>query len=300
MKIWVASKGTKITPMRRRFLESGQKLGIDVVFPDLRTLSTNGVETLQDYDLPNIVVSRIGAAAKKRELRFLEDLEKRGCFIFNRAASIARVRDKYDTGLILAGHGLDIPEKLFVTPDTKTSEVLQRFSLPVVLKPTRGSKGNGVQLIKTSDALETALTLAKRSKKRHIFETFIASSKGRDLRVFVVAGRAVGSMQRVSGRDDFRANIAQGGHAQPIALDERAASISVRAATLLGLDVAGVDLLFGENGRYPICEVNGSPGFSGIESAQPHLDVARIILEGSMRAYEHSREQKRLASLHCA
>ncbi|NBX66781.1 MAG: RimK family alpha-L-glutamate ligase [Proteobacteria bacterium] len=285
MKVWILSKGKKFTPARQNFKKAADLLQIDLEFPDIRALSKKDPALLDDEALPDVVISRLGAAAKKRELALIDQLEKQGCYIFNRAAAIRVAGNKYEAGKILAMNGLPVPKKTLLGRSTTADALVADHGLPIVFKPVRGAKGDGVQLIRTLPDLVDTLkrTQQQDGQKQYLFEDFIAHSHGRDLRVFVVSGEIVGNMQRVGRGDDFRANIAKGGRGHKHALDAAARDISIRAVQALNLDIGGVDLLFTEGGGYTICEVNASPGFSEIEKANPNLNIALAILKGCIK-----------------
>jgi len=110
-----------------------------------------------------------------------------------------------------------------------------------------------------------------------IIQEFIKDSWGKDIRVFVLNGKVIGCMMRQSTDGDFRANITRGGEGIPYQIDEKIEWLGGESARLLGLDIAGVDLLF-SNGSYSICEVNSSPGFQGMDT-YTHTNIARKIVD---------------------
>lgn len=184
--------------------------------------------------------------------------ELEGIPVFNTTASMIRSRDKMLTHQLLAQAGIPTPTTCYLSGGNYTYDSLcgmfgnRRF----VVKNIEGSKGENVHLIGSELELHAALTC---EGARCLAQEYIAASHGRDLRVWVIDNQAVASVLRYSD-SDFRSNFAQGGHAAPYELSAEAASLAVRAAQTLGLDFAGVDLLFATEG-YTVCEVNGNAGF---------------------------------------
>ncbi len=196
-------------------------------------------------------------------------LEQEGIPVFNSARSIAMCDNKAYTALALnSAEGIKIP-KTVIAPKTfeafgycDTDFVLksvEHLGLPVVIKECYGSYGQQVYLAHT---LEEALDIiGKLGHKEFIMQEFVASSSGRDIRVNVVGGRVIASMLRYSINGDFRSNISAGGCMSMYTPDEGMEKMAVRATEALGLDFAGVDVMFGENGEPIICEVNSNPHF---------------------------------------
>ena len=148
--------------------------------------------------------------------------------------------------------------------------VEQHIGYPVVVKTISGSQGTGVFLCEDRSSLEDLMELvsATKSNVNIILQEFIQSSRGRDLRVITVGGRAVACMQRVAQDGSFKANVSRGGRAEPFDITPEIEWLSTEVSRLLGLDVAGIDLLF-DGDHYRICEANSSPGFKGIEHCLP-------------------------------
>ena len=199
-------------------------------------------------------------------------LEKTGLRLFNRAAAVEACDDKMTTYLALQGAGVplveSIPAPLCYTPnasaDTKfLKTVAETLGFPLVMKRSFGSFGMGVQLVHGMEELQK--TEQENLYQPHFYQRFVSESAGRDIRVIVIGGKAVGAMERVANAGEFRSNIELGGTGKKIALDERYAQTAERAAKALGLDYCGVDLLqTGERGV--VCEVNSNAFFEGLEA----------------------------------
>ena len=191
--------------------------------------------------------------------------------------------DKMLTHIELSGKGIQMPETvaglLCYTPDAQikksTLENIERtLGYPVIVKESYGSLGKGVY---KADNREQLLTLCERVKLiPHLFQKFVKSSEGRDIRVIVIGGKCVAAMQRTSN-GDFRSNIELGGSGKPYEIDAKLNDICVRTAKILGLDYCGIDILFGENG-YLVCEVNSNAFFGGIEKVTGE-NIARTYAE---------------------
>lgn len=205
-------------------------------------------------------------------------MERQGLRLFNPHAAIQVCDDKMETFLRLSNHGIPmphtIPAPLCYYADTPIHTewldgVADTLGLPLVVKECNGSLGAQVYLASSREELYAIAT--RLQGKKHLYQRFVASSAGRDVRVIVVGGRVVAAMQRISDQD-FRSNIELGGQGKPIDLPPEAAHICEQVAAILKLDYCGVDLLFGENG-FLLCEVNSNAFFEGVE-ATTRINVA--------------------------
>jgi ribosomal protein S6--L-glutamate ligase len=147
---------------------------------------------------------------------------------------------------------------------------------PHVIKLNEGTQGQGVVLAEKRSASRSVIEAFSGLYANFLVQEFIREADGRDLRCFVVGDRVVAAMQRSSAPGDFRANLHRGGSADPVELDADEIAIAVRAAGVLGLQVAGVDLLRSERGPL-LLEVNASPGLEGIEKCTG-IDLANAIV----------------------
>ena len=202
----------------------------------------------------------------------LQGIEKSGIPIFNSARAIEACDDKMTTALCLAGQGikmpLTIPAPLCYDKEAEISEesldkIEEALGYPLVVKKSYGSRGAGVYLVQNRTELK-----AKSQEllcEPHLYQQFISSSYGRDVRAIIIGGKVLGAMLRQS-EGDFRSNIALGGRASEYPLPEEGVVLCERVAALLGLDFCGIDLLFGEEGFY-LCEVNSNAFFAGFEKA---------------------------------
>jgi gamma-F420-2:alpha-L-glutamate ligase len=180
--------------------------------------------------------------------------------------AIDTVKDKLYTQQVLGESKLPVPKTLLVRHPIKLEWVEQNIGFPVIIKTLSGSFGAGVFLAETKKQFEQLLKMAEITKKSYniIVQEFVNDSWGKDLRVFVLNGKVIGCMMRQATDDDFRANITRGGEGIPYQITDEIEWLGGESARLLGLDIAGVDLLF-DNGGFKICEVNSSPGFEGMD-----------------------------------
>jgi gamma-F420-2:alpha-L-glutamate ligase len=219
---------------------------------------------LPDFLLPRTYVVDTGYFP----LAILRQFERLGVPVYNTAACIERVADKLHSHQILAEKGLPTPTTMLAKFPVDIDLVEEHIGFPVVVKTLLGVNGSGVFLIENRDAFLDLMNLIGETNPniQLIFQKFVAASKGRDLRVFIVNGKVIACMERRAAEGDFKANYSQGGSVHEFHIDEEAKAISIETANALDIQIAGIDLLFTENG-YTICEANTFPGFKGLETA---------------------------------
>ncbi|MEO0564201.1 MAG: RimK family alpha-L-glutamate ligase [Chloroflexota bacterium] len=230
--------------------------------------------------VPDFVIPRLGSNTTYFALAAIRHLERLGVTLINSSSAIETVKDKLYTQQILAASGLPVPKTMLAKFPLEPELVQKQLGFPVVVKTLSGAKGSGVYLAETMSNFIDLMTLLEttNSSVNIIFQEFIAASHGHDLRVFVVGGRVVACMERVATDGSFKANISRGGDARAYALSPEVEMLSIEVTRQVGLDIAGVDLLFDDD-HFKVCEVNSSPGFKGIETAYPDYDIADMILE---------------------
>lgn len=259
-----------------RFVENAKQLGIElnvfkpeqfelvVTRDDRKSILIDGKVT----PLPDFFIPRLGATTNYFALAIIRQFERLGVTVINTSQAIETVRDKLYTQQILAASNLPVPKTMLARFPVDVDLVEKQLGFPVVLKTISGSQGSGVYLSDDRENFEDITTLLGTTKPdaNIILQEFIASSRGQDVRVIVVGGRAVASMRRFSTDGSFKANVSRGGGSEPFSITPETELLALEATRLLGLDVAGVDLLFDED-HFKICEVNSSPGFKGMERA---------------------------------
>lgn len=281
MRVWILFNEEIEAPTAeayevRRFLSQGRKMGIEVEVyrpeqfdllvtdEDRDTVLIDGDPVpLPDFLLPRTYVVDTGYFA----LAVIRQLERMGVFVYNSSATIEQVADKLHTHQILAQSGLPTPATMLAKFPVDYDLVEKTLGFPVVVKTLLGVNGSGVFLIENRDAFADLMELIRETQPNIllIFQKFVEASKGRDLRLFVVDGTVIASMERRAKGDGFKANYSQGGMVAEFKPDSEAVRLAVETAERLDIQIAGIDLLFTADG-YTICEANTFPGFKGIES----------------------------------
>jgi len=229
-----------------------------------------------------VAIPRIGASITEYGLAVVNHLDMMGIPILNNAIAIARSRDKFRCLQMLAKFGVSVPRTVVVGDRSKVFELIEEVGgLPAVLKLIRGTQGVGVMLASSVAELQSILSTFGTLGERIVLQEFVREAEGKDLRALVVGNQVAGAMQRRAKRGEFRSNIHRGGEGVAIELPKDYASAAVRAAQLIGLEVAGVDMLESSEGP-KVLEVNSSPGFKGLEKATGN-DIAGLIIEHALR-----------------
>ena len=230
---------------------------------------------LSDYDA---ILPRIGASITYFGTAVVRQFEQMDVYTPNTSNGIANSRDKLRATQILSRHEIGMPATSFVR---NKADVLPAIELvggaPVVIKLLEGTQGIGVILAPDIRVAEAIIETLQSTKQNVLIQQFVAESKGRDIRALVVGDRVVGAMRRTAQGDEFRSNVHRGGSVEAVELDKEYERTAVRAAQIMGLRVAGVDMLEGNDGPL-VMEVNSSPGLEGIEHATG-LDIAGAIID---------------------
>jgi len=284
MKLGILSCGPK-SYSTRRLVEAAQQRGHNV-----RVLNTLKFAIDLQQGMPDLyyrqkvlstydaVLPRIGASITYYGTAVVRQCQEMDIFCANTAAGITNSRDKLRSLQILSRHHVGIPRTTFVRDKKDVLPAIERVGgAPVVIKLIEGTQGIGVLLADTIKAAESIIELLQSQKQNVLIQKFVAESKGKDIRAFVVGDRVVAAMRRVAQGQEFRSNVHRGGIAEAVELSDEYRGTAVRAAQILGLRVAGVDMLEGKHGPQ-IMEVNSSPGLEGIETSTG-LDVAGTIID---------------------
>ncbi|MDH3730978.1 MAG: 30S ribosomal protein S6--L-glutamate ligase [Acidimicrobiia bacterium] len=230
---------------------------------------------LSHYDA---VLPRIGASITFFGLAVVRQFEQMDAYTPNTANGIANSRDKLRSIQILSRHGIRIPATTFVRDRADVLPAIERVGgAPVVIKLLEGTQGIGVILAPDSKVAEAVIETLQSTKQNVLIQRFVAESRGRDIRALVVGDRVVAAMRRSAQPGEFRSNVHRGGTTEVVEIDPEFERVAVRSAQIMGLRVAGVDLLEGNDGPV-VLEVNSSPGLEGIETATG-LDVAGAIID---------------------
>ncbi len=284
MKIAILSRGKTIYSTSR-LIETAQKLGhrMSVIDP-LKCqllLEKENYRILYDHSaIPaiDLVLTRIGASITDYGIAVVNQFDMMGIPVLNDAASIARSRDKFRSLQLLNKHNIAIPRTVMLKSPENLSEALDLVGgPPVILKLVQGTQGVGVILAESREAVESTLDTLWRLGQNIIIQEFIKESRGEDIRAFVVGGEVVAAMRRKARVGEFRSNIHRGGSAAAVRLSSEYQNAAIKSAEVLGLKIAGVDMLRSKDGP-KVMEVNSSPGFEGLENVTG-VDVAEKVIK---------------------
>lgn len=218
------------------------------------------------------LIPRVGASAPRHALAVVRQFELMGVPVGNTADAIACARDKLRCHQLLAAQGLDLP---LTEAGEEAGHAAAGLAPPLVVKLNEGSQGVGVMLAESMPAARSLVDALQGLRAEFFLQAHVSDAQ--DLRCLVIGDRVVAAMRRQPRSDDFRANLHCGGAADPVVLDAQEERVAIRAARIVGLRVAGVDLLRTAQGPL-VLEVNASPGLQGIE-AVTGVDVAGAIIE---------------------
>jgi ribosomal protein S6--L-glutamate ligase len=224
------------------------------------------------------VIPRIGASVTFFGTAVVRQYEQMGVFCLNTSSAITTSRDKLRAFQILSRHNIGIPKTAFVRQRSSVMPAIERVGgAPVIIKLLEGTQGIGVILAESNKIAEAIVETLQSTKQNVLIQNFVEESRGRDVRAFVVGGRVVAAMRRSATGGEFRSNVHRGGNAAPVQLEPEYERTAVMAAQILGLRIAGVDMLESKDGPQ-VMEVNSSPGLEGIETATG-VDIAGEIIK---------------------
>jgi ribosomal protein S6--L-glutamate ligase len=224
------------------------------------------------------VIPRIGASVTFYGTALLRQFEMMGVYPLNESVAISRSRDKLRSLQLLARKGIGLPVTGFAhSPDDIQDLIAMVGDAPLVIKLLEGTQGIGVVLAETHKAAESVIEAFLGLKANILVQEYINEAGGSDIRCFVIGDKVVAAMKRQALAGEFRSNLHRGGTATIIKITPEERSTAVRAASIMGLNVAGVDILRSNHGAV-VMEVNSSPGLEGIETATGK-DIAGMIIE---------------------
>lgn len=230
---------------------------------------------LSTYDA---VIPRIGASITFFGLAVVRQFEQMGVYALNESIAISRSRDKLRSAQILSRHNIGLPRTAFIRSKKDIIPAIERVGgVPVIIKVLEGTQGVGVILADSIKVAEAIVETLQTAKQNVLIQHFVKESRGKDIRAFVVGNRVVAAMRRSAVGDEYRSNVHRGGTTESVTLSPEYEKTAVTAAHVMGLTVAGVDMLEGVDGPN-VMEVNSSPGLEGIEGATK-VDVAGAIIE---------------------
>ncbi len=224
------------------------------------------------------VIPRIGASITFYGTAVVRQFEMMGTFSVNESVAISRARDKLRSLQLLSRKGIGLPVTGFGhSPDDNTDLINMVGGAPLVIKLLEGTQAKGVVLAETNQAAESVIDAFRGLRVYFLTQEFIKEAGGTDIRCFVVGDKVVGSMLRRAKEGEFRSNVHRGGSVRAIRITPEERSTAVRAARIMGLNVAGVDIMRSNHGPV-VLEVNSSPGLEGIERAT-EKDIASTIIQ---------------------
>ena len=281
MRIVILSRGRTLYSTQR-IAEAGRKRKHDVrvvdpyrctfgIVDDRLVLHCDGLP----LDATDVVIPRVGASSMAQGLPVLRHFELLNVPTLNSSQSIALSRDKLASHQVLAAHGVAVPTTLSVRDVAQLPSALKQIGTPTVIKLHTGTQGNGVMVADTETSATAMVHTLWALNQEVMLQEFI-DANGKDLRVFIVGNRVVGAMQRSAADGEFRANIHLGASAEPLDVSPEITEIALKTAQVLGLSVAGVDIIEGPRGPL-VLEANSSTGLQGIEEATGY-DIARSII----------------------
>jgi len=283
LKIAILSQDTSLYSTKR-LKEACLKRGHQVRILDAAVFSIiveQGQPSLYYKDKPlerfDALIPRIGSSITFYGTAVVRQFEQMGVFSLNSSLGILTSRDKLRSIQMLAKHNIGIPKSAFAKQRSSIKPAIDAIGgSPVVIKLLEGTQGIGVILADTDKVAEAIIETFQSTRQNVLIQKFIAESRGRDIRAVVVGNRVVAAMRRTAFGDEFRSNIHRGGVAKAVNLDAKFEQAAVRATQIMGLHVAGVDLLESKEGP-KVLEVNSSPGLEGIEETTG-VDVAGAMI----------------------
>jgi ribosomal protein S6--L-glutamate ligase len=284
MKLAILSRTSTIYSTRR-LLEAARSRGHDAdvldtlrFSIDLRSQQPDLFYRRKKVDAFDAVLPRIGASITYFGTAVVRQFEQMDVFCANSSYGILNSRDKLRSLQILSRHDIGIPTTTFVRDQKDVLSAIHRVGgAPVIIKLLEGTQGVGVILAESEKVAESIIETLQSSRQNVLVQKFVAESKGRDIRAFVVGDRVVAAMRRTAQGDEFRSNVHRGGKTELVDLDPSFEKAAVRAAQIMGLFIAGVDMLESKEGP-AVLEVNSSPGLEGIEGATG-LDIAGAVVD---------------------
>ena len=284
MKIAILSRNKRLYSTRR-LVEAATARGHEVSVVDVLRCYMNIAprqpeihyrsRRLEGFDA---IIPRIGASVTFYGAAVVRQFEMMGVYSLNESVAITRSRDKLRAHQLLARKGIGMPVTGFAHSPDDTSDLVNLVGgAPCVVKLTEGTQGRGIVLCETDKAAESVIEAFRDLDAYFLVQEFVEEARGADIRCFVIGGRVVAAMMRQAKPGEFRSNLHRGGVAAKVKITPEERSTAVRAAKIMGLNVAGVDILRSNHGPV-VMEVNSSPGLEGIETVSG-VDIASRMIE---------------------
>jgi ribosomal protein S6--L-glutamate ligase len=284
MRIALLSRNPKLYSTRR-LAEAGAARGhqVQVIDPlrcymDITSHKPSIHYRGQELDGFDAVIPRIGASITFYGTAVVRQFEMMGVYCVNESVAISRARDKLRCLQLLARKGIGLPVTGFAHSTQYTGDLIDLVGgAPLVVKLLEGTQGVGVVLTETKKAAQSVIEAFRGLDAHFLVQEFVREAGGCDIRCLIVGDRVVASIMRRGKEGEFRSNLHRGGTAERIRITPEERSTAVRAARIMGLNVAGVDILRSNHGPV-VMEVNSTPGLQGVEKATGE-DVAGRIVE---------------------
>lgn len=284
MKIAILSRKATLYSTSR-LVEACRQRGADVLVLDplqcIVKVSKKRPEVFHDNERVtglDGIVPRIGASITFYGLAVLRQFEMLGVFAANGSHAISRSRDKLRSLQLFSRHDIGIPPTAFARRREDVRAAIRKVGgAPVILKLLEGTQGMGVILAESVKSAESVLDAMNTLRQNILIQAFVEEAGGSDFRAIVVGGKVVAAMERKALEGEFRSNLHRGASATGITLEPSFEKTAIHAAEVLGLNIAGVDLLRSKEGPM-VLEVNSSPGLEGIERATG-VDVAGAMID---------------------
>ena len=298
MKIAVLSTNSNLYSTRR-LVEAGQARGHEMPVINHKRCYMNIVSSSpsmhyngKTIDGVEAIIPRIGASVSFYGSAVVRQFEVMGVYSVNESVAITRSRDKLRALQLLSRKGVGLPKTGFANSPGDTDDLLELVGgAPVVIKLLEGTQGVGVVLAETKKAAESVIEAFRGLGANFMVQEFIKEAGGADVRCLVVGDKVVAAMMRKGKEGEFRSNLHRGGSASLVKITPEERRTAVRSAQVMGLNVAGVDLLRSSRGPV-VMEVNSSPGLEGIEKATGK-DVASMIIAFIEKNARHGRTRTR-------
>lgn len=270
----------------KRLMQAGRRLGhtMQTINPlDCDLMIEEGAATIyhkrNKITRPDIILPRLGSTATEYAVAVTQQFELMGVPTVNTSGAAARAGNKLRAHQFLAKHHIPTPKTILARrPDHIERDLALLNGPPVILKLLQGTQGVGVMIAETRQGIESILETFWGLGQIILMQQYIKESGGTDIRVLVVGGQVLGAMQRKAQAGQFRANIHRGGIGEIIPLGKEEEELALHACEVMGLDIAGVDLIMSNDGPM-VVEVNSSPGFKGFEDAQLAAGITPNIAE---------------------
>ena len=281
----------------QRIMEAGEEHGHEMVFLNVQQcymkldavnpeIRYRGGSILNNLDA---VIPRIRPNLTFYSLALIRQFEALGIFCANSWDAIGKSRDKLYSSQLFSQNGIQIPITGFAKSPLDTNDLINMVNgAPLIIKLLEGTQGKGVVLAENAKAAESVINAFKSLQANILVQEFIKEAGGKDIRCFVIDGKVVASIQREAAKGEFRANLHQGGTASVIKITNEEKKLAVKAARVLGLQIAGVDIIRSNKGPL-VLEVNSSPGLEGIEQATGK-DIAGMMISAIERQLDWQRD----------